>query len=60
MKKLIALLSLAVALCASAVHAADARTVLSMTTKAGNTVSLVYVTTRGWMVTGSYVATITP
>jgi hypothetical protein len=37
MKKLIALL--AVALCASAVHAADARTVLSMTTKAGNTVT---------------------
>ena len=27
---------------------------------AGDTVSLVYVTTRGWMVTGSYLATIAP
>lgn len=39
MKKLIALLSLAVALCASALQAADARTVLSTTTKAGNTIT---------------------
>ena len=29
-------------------------------TNAGDTVSLVYVTTRGWMVTGSYLATIAP
>jgi hypothetical protein len=29
-------------------------------TNAGDTVSLVYVTTRGWMVTGSYLATIVP
>lgn len=29
-------------------------------TNAGDTVSLVYVTTRGWMVTGSYAATIAP
>ena len=29
-------------------------------TSAGDTVDLVYVTTRGWMVTGSYLATITP
>lgn len=38
MKKLLALLILAVALCAAA-FAADARTVLSTTTKAGNTVT---------------------
>tara|TARA_R110000868_G_scaffold263443_1_gene522071 strand:+ start:85 stop:942 length:858 start_codon:yes stop_codon:yes gene_type:complete len=29
-------------------------------TSAGDTVTLVYVTTRGWMVTGSYLATIAP
>lgn len=29
-------------------------------TNAGDTVTLVYVTTRGWMVTGSYLATIAP
>lgn len=29
-------------------------------TNAGDTVDLVYVTTRGWMVTGSYLATIAP
>jgi hypothetical protein len=29
-------------------------------TNAGDTVSLVYVTTRGWMVTGSYLATVAP
>jgi hypothetical protein len=39
MKKLLALLSLAVALVSTAAHAADARTVLSTTTKAGNTIT---------------------